>query len=182
MSGSDGSGNELGSAPMRATSSDAACATTVAAATASSEAGSDRRIRGATTITATTSSDHRDGLHLPVGERVAHRPHGDRGGVLAVRLGDAERGRDLLQEDDHGDADREPLDHRPRHVRQVAPEAAERGGDDQHAGDQPDDEHRVGAVLGDDRHQHHRHRPGRARHLHVRAAERRRPPARRRSR
>ena len=41
-------------------------------------------------------------------------------------LGDAERSRDLLQEDDGGDADGEALDHRPRDVGEVAAETGQR--------------------------------------------------------
>ena len=107
-----------------------------------------------------------------VAERVADGPCRDDRRVLAVGLGDAERGGHLLEEDDHRDADGEALDHRPRDVREVAaePQRTPRR-NDQHAGDQADDEHGVGAVAGDDRHEHDGHRPGRPRHLHVRAAE-----------
>ena len=66
-----------------------------------------------------------------------------------------------------GDADGEALDHRPRDVGEVAAQASEGGRDDEHAGQEPDHEHGVGPVAGHDRHEHHGHGTGRARHLHV---------------
>ena len=123
--GSDGVGSESGSAPMRATSEPATSATTVATTTASSDAGSDRCSRG----DQRSSRPRRarrvpSAARLPVAERRrAAARAGDGRGVLALGLGDAERGGHLLQEDDHGDADGEALDHRPRDVGEVADRA-----------------------------------------------------------
>ena len=110
-------------------------------------------------------------IGAPESDCVTDRSRRDRCRVLPVRLRHTESGRDLLQEDDHRDPDREPLHDGPRDVREVAAHPRERGDEHEHAGDEPDDEHRVGAVTGDDRDEHHRHRPGRPRHLHVRPAE-----------
>ena len=71
--------------------------------------------------------------HEPVATSRTAR-HGHHRGVLAGRLGHAEGGGDLLQEDDDGDADGEALDHGPRDVGQAPTEARERGDQDQHAG------------------------------------------------
>ena len=76
---------------------------------------------------------------LPVVERVADGHHGDHGRVLAVWSGHAEGERHLLQEDDHGDADGEALDHRPGHVGEEPAETEEREAITMSdAGDQPD--------------------------------------------
>lgn len=53
--GSDGNGNELGSKPIRDTFNEVTWVTSVVAATAINDAGNDPRIRGTTTMMATTS-------------------------------------------------------------------------------------------------------------------------------
>ena len=80
-------------------------------------------------------------------ERVDDGSRRDEGRVLALGLGDTERGRDLLQEDDRRDADGEPLDDRPRDVRQERPRPTNAGDDDQHAGHDRHHVHGVGAVA-----------------------------------
>lgn len=64
--GSDGSGRDDGSDPMRATSSDAAFATIVATATAMRDAGSDRRMWGTPTMTAATRTTRPIACTLPL--------------------------------------------------------------------------------------------------------------------
>src|SRR5205085_3485177 len=54
--------------------------------------------------------------------------------LLAVRVDDTERGRDLLQGDHHGDACGETLDHRSRQVPYVTAEARRRQPDQDHPG------------------------------------------------
>ena len=85
--------------------------------------------------------------------------------------GDAEGGGHLLQPDDDGDADGEPLDDRERDVAHRAPGAGDGEPEQDDPGHQPDDEDPLAAVRRDDRHQDHGHRPGRAAHLEVAAAE-----------
>ena len=54
-------------------------------------------------------------------------------GALAGRCRHAQGCRDLLQEDDDGDADREALDDGPRDVGQVAAQPEQRGAKHEHA-------------------------------------------------
>ena len=119
--------------------------------------------------------DDREQEQRPCGpvpaERVADGPDGDDHRVVAIGLVDAQRPGHLLQEDDRRDPERESFDQRPRDERQIAAEPGDTGGEDQHACHQPDQEHPVDPVAGDDRDQHHGHRSCRSRHLHVRATE-----------
>ena len=85
-----------------------------------------------------------------------------------------ERGRHLLQGDQGGDAEGEPLDDRQRDEAHVAAGAGQPHRDEERARHQPHDGHPAGAVLGHDRHEHDGHRAGRAGDLHVAAAEDRR--------
>ncbi len=156
---------------MVATSRPASSATTVAATTASNEAGSERCRRGVITITAATNSTRPRAAAVSAGERVTQGAEGDDGGVLPLRTLDAEGGGHLLQEDDHGDAEGEALDDRPRHVGEVATEPEHPGGEDHHPGQHADDHDGVGAVPGDERDEHHGHGPGRPGDLYVRAPQ-----------
>ena len=121
--------------------------------------------------------DHRDEKHDSDRRGVSGVEHAadglrrDERGALSLGFRDTERGRHLLQEDDHGDPDRESLDHRPRHVREIAAESRERRDHDQCPGHDPHEEHGVAAVASHDRNQHDRHRARRPRNLHVRPAE-----------
>ena len=175
--GSAGSGSEPGRAPMRATSRSRASATTVAATTARSDAGPRSAHAHHDDHHEHDEQDDADGgqaARVPrraQPERVAQRAHRDRSGVLAVRLGDAQRRGHLLQEDDHGDADREAFDDGPRDVGEIATDAGERGREDEHACEEAHHQHGVRAVARDDRDEHHGHRAGRPRHLHARSTE-----------
>ena len=149
--------------------------------TAMSDAGKRCGAAGArptmTTATSATKPARRP-MTIPA-DRLADRPERDQHGVVARRLGDTERVRHLLQEDDHRDADREPFDHWPRHIaeRRDRPEPND-AISDEHAGHEAGEEDTVGAVAGHERHEHDGHRAGRARHLHVRSAEHRRDESR----
>ena len=95
-------------------------------------------------------------LPTPSASTTAFR--GDRGCVLTVGLRDAERRGDLLQEDDHGNADGEPFDHWPRDVHEVAAHARERSDEDKHARDEADHEDSVGSEPSHDGDEHDGHR------------------------
>ena len=82
-----------------------------------------------------------------------------------------ERGGHLFEEDDHGDADGESLDDRPRHVGHHPAEAGHPGHQHQDPGDETDRRDRPGPEPGDDGQEDHGHRPGRSGHLEVRAPE-----------
>ena len=76
------------------------------------------------TITTDNNSDEEERLRratFPWRRAAARTATTD--GVLPGRLGHAQRGRHLLQEDDAGDPDGEPLDHRPRDVGEEAAES-----------------------------------------------------------
>ncbi len=90
-----------------------------------------------------------------------------------TRCGRSRRGdlRDLLQEDDAGDAEGEPLDHRPGDDRDDLPQPQQTGHGHDQSREQGDGGDRPDPVGRDDRHEHHDHRAGRAGDLHVRAAE-----------
>ena len=141
---------------------------------ASSDAGNDRcsARRGDHDQGDEAHDQHR--REIPAVERATDRLRGDERGALASRLRDAQCRRHLLQEDDHRDADREALDHRPGHVREIAAEPGERRDDDQDAGHDADEKHPVAAVASHDRNEDDRHRARRPRYLHVRATEDRR--------
>ncbi len=96
---------------------------------------------------------------------------------MAGRDLDADRGRDLLEEDDARDPEREPLDDRPRDVRDDPAEPGEPGDEDHEPGEDGDERDGAGAVRDDDRREHDRHRPGRSGHLVVRPSEDRRDDA-----
>ena len=140
----------------------------------------DRQQRGGgTTVDAGHHDHHRHDdpdqgdrpPHTVAAHSVAKRAPRHRRRVLAFRLGDTERRRHLLEEDDDGDAEREAFDHRPRHEGEEPPEAGHPGDHDEDTGQQADDEHRLDTVTGHDRHEDDRHRPGRTGHLDVRTAE-----------
>ena len=103
-------------------------------------------------------------------EPLDHRGHGRDDDVL-VLAGGAERGRYLLQGDQRGDAEREPLDDRQRDEAHVASRAGQPHRDEEHARHQRHHGHAARAVLGHDGHEHHGHRTGRAGDLHVAAPE-----------
>jgi len=64
-------------------------------------------------------------------------------GVPAVGLGDAQGRGDLLQEDDHRDAEREPFHHWPGNEREHPPEAQEARSDDEDPGEHTDDHYGI---------------------------------------
>jgi len=117
--------------------------------------------------------DERERGHLPVGEGVTDGAHRHPGGVLAVGPFHPERRGDLLQEDDHRDAERETLDDRPRDVCEVAAQSQGGRHDEHGTGDQGHDGHGAHPVAGHDGKQHHRHRARRPAHLDVGTAEHR---------
>ena len=69
--------------------------------------------------------DEGEGLEGPVTDGVGDGLGGDEGGVVAFGFGDAERGGDLLEEDDDRDAEGEALDDRPGDVGQDPTEPQE---------------------------------------------------------
>ena len=95
-----------------------------------------------------------------------------RDGGVAARSGfDAEGGRDLLEEDDHGDPEGESLDHRPGKQGHDPAELEDTGGDDDDPGEDGHRGQSPGAVCGDDGTQDDDHRPGRAGNLDVGTTE-----------
>lgn len=114
---------------------------------------------------------HRDRDRPWIRDEPDDRVGGDGPDAVAVRIGDPERGRHLLQGDDHRDAGGEPLDHGDGQVVDVPTEAGEGQCDQYQPGQCPDHQHPGGAELLDHRHQHHGHRPGRPGDLEVGAAE-----------
>ena len=150
-----------------------------------SEPGEDRREnhrekRSRDRAMQASRADHDDG-HEPdeqqrspvalAAERRADRAHRDRRGVLTGRFGNAERGGDLLEEDDDRDTDGEALDNRPGDVGKEATDARKRGGDHHHACENPDDRDRARTEARHHRNQDDGHRAGRSRYLHVGTAE-----------
>ena len=69
---------------------------------------------------------------------ITHRTQRNQCSVLAVRLRDPEPRWNLLEEDDHGDPEGEPLDDRPRDVGEVAPETEDAGKNHRDASEQTD--------------------------------------------
>ena len=122
--GSEGVGRRPGQrADARSTSSGDA-GETVATTTASSEAGNARCKRTAPTM---IDRDRGRAARRPchrARNASTDRPKGDRRRVFAVGLRHTERGRNLLQEDDDRDPDREALHDGPRHVSEEAADAA----------------------------------------------------------
>ncbi len=96
-----------------------------------------------------------------------------RDGDVVVTGGEAEGGGDLLEGDERGDAEGEALDDGEGDEAHRASGAGQSHADEQDAGHQPHDEHAVGAVGRDDRHEDDRHRPGGAGDLDVAAPEER---------
>ena len=169
--GSAGAGSDEGSAPIRGRCQPATPARAVAATTPSSEAGTDRWSRGSPTISAGHHAHHHQ--RLP-GGGLGPSPHGVEGhhrGARAPWPGDAQRRRHLLQKDDHGDADREALHHRPGHVGDGPAQPADPGRQHQDTGHQPHRVDRAGPVPGDHRQQHHGHGPGGSGDLEIGAPE-----------
>jgi hypothetical protein len=97
------------------------------------------------------------------------RPH-----LLAVRIGNTERGGHLLQRDHHRDARGEAFDDGNGQITDVAAEPGERHPDQQQTGQQPHHQHTGAPELVHDGEEHDRHSPCRSRNLQVRAAEYRR--------
>ncbi|MFN8125303.1 MAG: hypothetical protein U0R64_02140 [Candidatus Nanopelagicales bacterium] len=85
-----------------------------------------------------------------------------------------ERRRDLLERDDHRDAEREALDHRQWDEPDVATQAGKRHDQQQDACHEPDHEDSVSSVPRDDGDEDDRHRAGRSGDLQVAPAEDRR--------
>ncbi len=142
----------------------------MATATASRDPGSADRSLASISTVATTPRQISRGVHADVGGPAADRVVGERGHLLAVGL-HAERSGELLEPDDHRDAHGEPLDDRDRDVADDAARPGVPEADQDESGQQPDDEHAVGTVDGDDRDQHDGHRAGGSAHLDPAAAE-----------
>ncbi len=135
--GSDGVGSDDGTAPIRATFEMRDLREHRRDRDGDQGSGERARCtRGSTTITTTTTATRSERRQVAVRGDPADGACRDDGGVLALRFGDAERGRDLLQEDERCDADREALDDGPRHERDVATQAQERGEEHQRAGEE----------------------------------------------
>ena len=100
------------------------------------------------------------------------------GGVGPLGLGNAERRRDLLEEDQQRDPHREALDHRPRENAGIAAQSQRAGDDEKRAREERHDENAGRAELRDDRDQHDRHGARRTADLEVRPAEDARDDAR----
>ncbi len=172
-SGSAGSGSEEGSEPIRATCAPDTSTTTVTTATASRLAGSDRCSRGSAAVRTT------DRASSPSTAQSGRRRTGPR-----PRRGRRRRSRrpawrrrgagHLLRGDHHRDAQGEALHQRPRHEGQQPAQPQHGRGHHEDAGQHRDRVDHTGAVLGDQRDQHHGHGAGRPGHLQGRAAEHRR--------
>ncbi len=90
-------------------------------------------------------------------DSLQHRAGGDDNGVLAVWSGDADGGRDLLEEDDEGDSEGESLDHRPGHVGEEPADPDHTADQHHRPGEQADDEDSLDAVASDDANGHAGH-------------------------
>ena len=112
-----------------------------------------------------------EGHRTPVVDGVAQGLEGGDQHVLGIRSGHAERDGHLLEEDDHGDAEGEPLDHRPGHVGERAPDPRQGGGHEEQTGEDRHHQDAVDPVAGDDGDQHDGHGAGGAADLHAGAAE-----------
>ena len=131
------------------------------------------RIRGSRTMrTATRATSAREGSAARQ-SAVAMRGQRDERGVLPLGLGHVEGQRDLLQEDDGGDADGEPLDDGPRDEGHGAAEPEQPHRQHDAARHDRDRDDGLRPVARDDRHEHDGHGAGGPGHLEVRAAEHR---------
>ena len=161
-----------GRAPMVATGRWATLVTTVAPTTAISATGTAGRHREPSRIsTATPALRARAARSGAENQSTTAATAATTTWPVAPVTPRAER--HLLQGDQGGDAEREPLDDGQRDEAHVAAGPGQRHRDEEQPGHQPDHDHAARPVLGDDRHQHHGHRAGRAGHLHVAAAEHR---------
>ena len=94
-----------------------------------------------------------------------------RQGAFALRGIGAERGGNLLQKDDDGDTECEPLDHRPRDERDSPSETYDSRDQHDDPGHHRDQRDRRDTVRRNDGREDHGHRTRRAGDLYVRPAE-----------
>jgi hypothetical protein len=112
-----------------------------------------------------------------VGSERRGRARGDDGDLVSVRRRDAQRGRDLLQADDTGDAEGESLDDGRGDERHVTARASDGQRDEDEPGQYSDRQDPARAVGVHDRHQDDGHRAGRSGDLQIGSAEGRRDRA-----